>query len=200
MAITNGYITSAEFMAYASPSTSTGGLTTAQVTVIENIIESASRVIDGTTDRTFYARGETKYYDCPDGSELYIDDDDLISVAKITNGDGTEITTANYILKPNNATPKYSVKLKDAATISFQFDTSGNRDRAISISGSWGYSTTAPLDIKEACFEIASQFYHKRFGENQSSETIVTAAGLVITPKDIPASAKSILDQYQRFS
>ena len=63
MTISNGYITSAEFLAYAIPQTTSGNLTSAQVTVIENIIEGASRFIDDKTRKTFYARAETKKYE-----------------------------------------------------------------------------------------------------------------------------------------
>ena len=196
MTINNGYITSAEFLAYTTPQTSSGAMTSAQVTVVENIIEAASRYIDNKTRKTFYARGATKVYDVPYGSQLDIEDDWLLSVAKITNGDGVEVTSGDYILKPANATPKYAVKLKDSSTVAWEFDASGNSEQVISVSGSWGYTSTAPLDIKEACLEIASAWYKRRFGENSTSDSVVTADGIVITPKDIPASANSILNKY----
>lgn len=197
MTITNGYITSAEFLAYAAPN---GGTDTADDAVVEKIIEGASRVIDNETRRTFYPRASTNYYDTPDGRELFIDDDDLLSIGKLTNGNGVEITAGDYVLKPNNSTPKWCVKLKDASSVSFEFDTSGNSDAVISLSGSWGYCTSTPLDIKEACLEISTAYYKRRYGTNENSETVVTAAGIVITPKDIPASARSILNKYQRLA
>jgi hypothetical protein len=200
MTITNGYCTSAEFLAYTTPQTSSGAMTSAQVTVVENIIEASSRLIDNQTRKTFYARGETKNYDVPYGSQLDIDDDWLLSVGKITNGDGVEVTSGDYILKPANSSPKYAVKLKEASTVAWEFDASGNSEQVISISGSWGYSSSTPLDIKEACLEIASAWYHRRFGENVSSETVIEPSGIVITPKDIPASAKSILQKYASLS
>jgi hypothetical protein len=196
MTINNGYCTSAEFFAYTSPKTSTGALTTAQVTVVENIIESASRLIDNQTRKTFYARAATNKYDVPYGNQLDIEDDWLLSVGKITNGDGVEVTAGDYILKPANSTPKYAVKLKEASTVQWEFDVSGNSEQVLSISGSWGYTSSAPMDIKEACLEIASAWYKRRFGENMSSETVVEPSGIVITPKDIPVSARSILNKY----
>lgn len=196
MTITNGYCTSAEFLAYSSPKTSSGAMTTAQVTVVENIIESASRLIDNQTRKTFYATPASKNYDVPYGNQLDIEDDWLLSVGKITNGDGVEVTSGDYIFKPANTSPKYAIKLKDSSTVSWEFDASGNSEQVIAVSGSWGYTSTAPMDIKEACLEIASAWYKRRFGENMSSETVVEPSGIVITPKDIPVSAKSILNKY----
>lgn len=195
MTINNGYATSTEFLAYALPN---GGTSSGDDAVIEAIIEASSRVIDNETRRTFYPRGATNKYNVPFGNQLDIDDDDLLSITKFTNGDGNEITSGDYFMKPANSTPKYAVKLKDSSSVTFEFDATGNDEQVLSISGSWGYSTTAPLDIKEACLEIASAWYHRRFGENMSSETVITAAGVVVTPKDIPAAAKSILSKYQR--
>ena len=71
MAITNGYATLPEFKAWVD-------ITSADAPddgVIEDIIETASRHIDNTTGRTFYARTETRYYDVPDGRQIDLDDD-----------------------------------------------------------------------------------------------------------------------------
>ena len=135
----------------------------------------------------------------PRGNTLELDDD-LLTVGKLTNGDGTEITAGDYLTKPYNESPKYAVKIKDVSTVTFEFDSTTNGEKAISLSGSWGWSSTAPLDIREACLEIANDYYHKRFGQNMSAETTITPSGVIITPKDIPASARSILQKYQRFA
>src|SRR5512133_3328183 len=173
MTITNGYATSAQFFAFAIPN---AGTSTGDDVVIEQIIESASRVIDNETRRTFYARGETRYYDTPHGNTLELDDD-LISIAKLTNGDGTEISSGDYLTKPYNESPKYAVKIKDTSNVVFEFDSTNNGERAISVSGSWGFSTSAPKDIEVATLEIAKNIYHRRAGEGESSETTITAAG-----------------------
>ena len=191
--INNGYAILSEFKQYAR-------ITSTDVSddaVIENIIEGASRLIDNETRRTFYARTETHLYDTPDSDTLYILDDDLLTITTLTNGDGTALTTANYILLPNNATPKWGIKIKSSSTKTWEEDSSGNYEQAISIAGTWGWSATAPLDIKEACLEIAMAAYH-RFGENTTSESTITAGGVVITPRDIPASARAVLDNYVR--
>lgn len=173
--------------------------------VITDIIEGASRLIDTTTRRTFYARTATNLYDVPDGEFgdgdiLYIEDDDLLTVTTLTNGDATVLTTSDYILLPNNSSPKWGIKLKDSSTKSWESDTDGNDEQAISIAGTWGWSATAPDDVKEACLQIASAYYHRRFGENMTADTTISSGGVVITPQDIPASAKSILMKYERLA
>jgi len=196
MTINNGYATSAQFFAFAIPN---GGTSTGDDAVIEEIIEAASRVIDNETRRTFYARGETRYYDVLDSNTLYLDDD-LISVGKFTNGDGTEISSGDYLTLPYNDSPKFAVKIKDASTVTFEFDSTNNGERAVSLSGSWGWSTSAPKDVEVACLQIAKNVYNRRFGEGDNSETTVTAGGVVITPKDIPASARAVIQKYQRLA
>lgn len=195
MTITNGYASLTDFKNFARISSSDA----ADDWVIENIIEAASRVIDNETRRTFYARTETHYYDVPVGDTLYIMDDDLLTVTTLTNGDATVLTTADYILKPNNATPKWAIKIKDSSSYTWEETSAGNDEQAITIVGTWGWSATAPLDIKQACLEIAMSYYH-RFGENSTSETTITTGGVVITPRDIPAGARAVLDNYVRFA
>ena len=196
MTITNGYATSAQFFAFAIPN---AGTSTGDDAVIEQIIEGASRVIDNETRRTFYARGETRYYDVPTGNTLDLDDD-LISISKFTNGDGTEITAGDYLTKPYNESPKYAVKIKDSSTVVFEFDSNGYGEKAVSISGSWGWSASVPKDIEVATLDIAKNVYHRRFGENDASETMITPSGVIVSPKDIPASARAVIKKYQRFA
>lgn len=169
--------------------------------VITDILEAASRLIDNLARRTFYARTATKYYDVPDeydGDILYIEDDDLLTVTTLTNGDTTVLTTSDYILLPNNSSPKWGIKLKDSSTYTWEQDSDGNDEQVITIVGTWGWSASAPDDIKEACLQIASAYYHRRFGENMTADTTISTGGVVISPVDIPASARSIIKRYER--
>jgi hypothetical protein len=194
MTITNGYLTLAEYKAYKGI-TSLDGV---DDTVIENAIEAASRYIDGRTNRTFYSRSATNKYDTPDGDELIFPDDDCLSITTLTNGDGTVITSAQYVLLPYNKTPKFSIKLLGSSGVYWQSTDDGDIEQAITVAGTWGYSATAPDDIKEACYQIANNFMGRRFGTNNSSETVTTASGLIITARDVPAAANDILMRYKR--
>jgi len=194
MTITNGYATLSDWKNHQDATS----VDYADDSVVEVLIEAASRLIDNETRRTFYARTATNKYDVPDGNVLYIEDDDLLTITKLMNGDGTTLTTNDYILKPNNSSPKWAVQLKSSSTVSWETDSSGNSEQAISIEGTWGWSATAPADIKEACLQIATNYYKRRFGENAGTDSTITVDGIVVTAKDIPASAKAVIANYTR--
>jgi hypothetical protein len=51
---------------------------------------------------------------------------------------------------------------------------------------------------KQSCLEIANSTYQKRFGRNTGESATITAAGVVLTPFDIPATAKAFIASYVR--
>ena len=193
--VTNGYCTVAELRRYVAPNAQGDYY---DDVVLGSIIEAASRYIDGHTGRTFYARTETHYYDTPDDRHLYIWDDDLLTVTSVTNGDATVITVADYKLYPINKSPKYEIRLDAASSYIWELNSSSESESAITIVGTWGYSATAPADIKSACLQIASAVYKRRYGENTTGTATVTGAGVVIMPTDIPTSANILLEPYRR--
>ncbi len=50
---------------------------------------------------------------------------------------------------------------------------------------------------KQACLEIAQATYHRRFGKSLSNTETVTAAGVVLTPRDIPRSAAAFISTFR---
>jgi len=197
MTIANGYCTEAEFKLYADTS-STGASATA---VIEDIIEGVSRFIDGETGRKFYSSTGTRYYSVPDDLDnprLLMLDADLLSITTLTNGDDATIAATEYNFLPKNWTPYYAIKLKEGSSYVWTYDSDGNTEYVISVAGAWGFSATAPHDIRQACLSIAHKAW-KRFGENATTDTIITAGGVVITPRDVPATAARTLRYYRRW-
>jgi len=195
MAITNGYITLANFKEYAIPMSA--GTNAEDDALIEILIEGVSRYIDGATGRRFYRATETHYFDVPGGREL-IFDDDLISVTTLKNGNAAEIASTEYNLLPKNKTPYYGLKLKESSSVAWYPDNSNNYEYVISLLGSWGYAATAPKDIELATYEIAKSAYHRRKGENIDAVARATAAGVLITPRDISSFAASIISKYRK--
>jgi len=195
MAITNGYVTLAEFKIFADIDSTEANDDTA----IENIIEGVSRYMDGRTERTFYARTETRYFNVPKdrGRSLFMDDD-LLTITTLTNGDGDTVASSEYHLLPKNLTPYNEVRLTKSTTEYWDVDSSGDDEFVISIAGTWGYMAAHTDDIREACSMIAQSFYKRRFGENVSGIAKVTAAGVVITPQDVPSAAADILNRYKK--
>jgi len=193
MTITAGYATLAEVKAYINTSSTNAG----DDAVIEDMIEMASRMIDAETHRTFYARSETRYFDYTSERGLMLDDD-LLTITTLTNGDSAVITTADYKLFPLNLSQKSEVRLKQSSSIYWDTDTYSNTEGVISIAGTWGYSATAPDNIKHACISIVISAYHRRYGEGVEGVANITAAGVVITPRDIPADAWGIIKSYRK--
>lgn len=191
--ITNGYTTRQEVLDLLKAE-STDAL---DDTVIDVLITEASRWIDHYTGRRFYSSTETHYFDVPDGRLLLLDDD-LISVTTLTNGDTTVLTTADYMLLPYNVTPYYGIRLKESSSYIWEVDSNNNRERVITIAGAWGYTATCPADVEVACQLICVSLYRNRFGPNTTGAATLTAAGVVITPQDIPASAIGLLRPYVR--
>jgi len=194
--ITNGYTTRQEVLDLIRAE-STDVLDDA---VIDALITQASRWIDRHTGRTFYARTETRLYDIPDydGGRTLLLDDDLITVTTLTNGDLVVLTTADYFLLPRNVSPKYAIKLKDVSDKIWEVDSDSSAEGVISVAGTWGYAATCPADVEQACQLICVQMYRNRFGPNTTGAATLTAAGVVISPQDIPSSAIALLRAYVR--
>jgi hypothetical protein len=201
MAIVNGYCTLAEYKAFAAPE---AGAHAADDTVINDLITTASRIIDQETKRTFYARTATRLYDVPIQSgrvsrRLWLDDD-LLTATTVTNGNGTVLTVADYYLDPVNETPKYAITIKRSSILYWTYDSDFNSEGVISVAGTWGNNATGshPADIKTATLLVAASMYKRRFGENLSEKSIVTPAGVIVTPQDIPDMAWHIIKKYRR--
>jgi hypothetical protein len=168
MTITNGYATLANLKDWLTTRGGQQSYDSADDSMIEQVIEAASRYIDSETGRTFYPRVETRYYDLPDGREIWLDDD-LLTVTTLTNGDGTVLTTTYYYLYPKNRSPKWKIVMKESSTYSWSYDGYGNTEGVITVVGTWGYhdnytqrgwfaaSTIAEdLDISETAWDVAS--------------------------------------------
>lgn len=196
--IVNGYADLDEYKAYGIPDARENAPNNE---VLNDIITASSRFIDAETGRTFYARTETRSFNIPeDGSRELRLDDDLLTVTTFSNGEGTEITSANYILLPANVSPKYAIKLTETSTIFWLPDSNNNTEQAIDLLGTWGYSSSTPADIHLACLEIAKSYAGRRFGDAFDTTTTITGAGVIITPRDVPSSARGTLNSYRKMT
>lgn len=191
MTIVNGYATLQEFKDYKGIKSTDA----TDDTVIENIIEGVSRYIDRKTGRQFYATTATKLFDLPAGLTLMLHDD-LLTITKLLNGDGSEISVDSYRLIPLNDPPYYAIQLKVSSGIIW-FTDNGETEGVISVTGSWGYSSTAPDDIKGITLDIAANIYARRSGQGAEAATI-TGAGVVLQPKDVSGFAHDVLAAYRR--
>jgi hypothetical protein len=180
------------------------GLETAETTddrLLRRAISAAQSYIESQTNRSFEATTATRYYDRSaldpwDNTVLHLDAD-LYACTTLTNGDtaGTPIVAANYWPLPRNDSPPYhTLKLKSTAGIYWEFDP----DCLVSVLGVWGYSSTPPADIIEACTEIAA-FAYKKKDSQVFDTTAMPEAGVIVIPAGMPASARLIIERYKRY-
>jgi hypothetical protein len=186
------YITLADFKKYHSQLT--GGVPAAYTAdddaVLQMFIDQAQAEIESVTGRKFEGATATKYYTAADiDSGLLWLSDDLISITTLTNGDGAAIASDAYSLLPYNHTPRYAVMLKSTTAWTFPVD------GRVSILGSWGYSATAPDDIKRLAYRLAYFYWLKR---SATGETSVLNDSTAQVASEYPADIKSALRRYKR--
>lgn len=183
MAITNGYAT----LAAAKSRLDISG--TSYDTILETIITAVSRAIDDYCGRRFYAATETRYFTPVSTTHLQVDD--LLSITTLkTDEDGDrayEVTWAStdYDLEPYNAQlesqPKPYTRVVVAPEGRYGFPR--GLAKAVEIAGSFGYASTTPPVIGEACMaQVLLEFRGKdapggEIGGGEFAQAI-SAAGL----------------------
>ena len=197
MAATNGYCVLADI---TGPKDITS-IDAADDTRIEGYITSASRFIDEYAGHRFYVNSsdETRVYTAEDGSCVQVDD--LVSVTTLKIDVDLDrvyeytLATTDYDLLPGNAAlkgkPYTRIEVAPAGLYSFPTQAKG-----VQVVGKFGYPAV-PADIKQACIMITIRLYQNRFGQNVDGPATITAAGVVITPSDIPSDALKILNLYK---
>jgi hypothetical protein len=191
MAITNGYASLSEIKARL------GIADTVDDSVLEAVVEAASRAIDNWTARQFYATTATRYFTAEDGDLLFVDD--LLTVTTLKtisqNSAGTRTygdtwAATDYDLEPFNSTPKTRIRLNPGGAYAFPTEAKG-----VEIAGSWGYSSTAPDAINEACLLQAARLFKRKdapFGVAGTPET-----GTMQLPRLDP-DVRMLLEPYRR--
>jgi hypothetical protein len=196
------YITLAQFKTFL-------GITSASDDgIIQICINSAQQTIDTFTARTFEAAADTTRVFTPlredfggsiwwDGATLGLDAD-LCQLTTITNGDGNLIPSGAVVLLPLNFPTKSAIKIK--SNTQYVWTYTGSPDGAVSITGRWAWSVTAPADIIGAAYELTKYFYQNRESNPTSAQQIISADGVPIAPDAIPKIIVSLLKPYKRRS
>ncbi len=163
--------------------------------LLGDLLTRSAGIIDAYTDRRFEAETATKYFtkDDVDGKDLILWGYDLLGVTKLVNGDGVEIPSANFRLFPRNDDPKWIIRLDESQSWNWT-----DSDSEISVTGTWGYSTTAPADITHACVRLAAFMYRQKDTSADVDRPIVTGDGVTIMPSGLPSDVQKILDRYKR--
>jgi len=124
-------------------------------------------------------------------------DYDLLTITELLNGDAdnTEILAATYWLLDRNYGPPYrAIQLTTNDGIYWEWDI----DEWVSVAGTWGFSTTAPQDIKQAATVMAAYFYRQRKAQ-VFDVTAIPEAGVITIPVGIPATVTKIITRYKRY-
>lgn len=161
MAITNGYCTLADVKAALRIQD------TVDDALLENSINSASRMIDQYCNRYFYSTsaGEVRYYKANDGFICWIDDAQSITEVKTSSTDpliyDTTWTSGDYQLLPANrwANGAYYPITALTATDNLLFPVWADI-ALVKVTGQFGWESV-PDSIKFACIIQASRLFKR---------------------------------------
>lgn len=176
-----------------------GGLDgTGDDALLSVLIDAAEVFIENYTERDFKAATDTTRNFTvgrdTEGRHLWFDED-IASITTVLNGDAstTEVTSAQYVTLPSNRTPYYGIKLLWSASKVWEFDQ--DPEDAIAVTGKWGWSTTPPADIAQACKDIVKQVYRSR---DANTNVDIISGGVVISPNQLPKTTMIILQHYKK--
>lgn len=165
--------------------------------LIEDLIDYSQSIIDAVTQKTFEAAADsTRYFDAVanvHGRTLWFDKP-IVSITSITNGDGTTVSTSEYVKVPPNDAPYWGVTIKSDQSIYWTYDDA--HENAITVVGKWAYSTTAPNAIKHACIRLAAFLYRQRDSSSDFDRPVVVEGAMTILPGDLPRDVLRILAPY----
>ena len=69
---------------------------------------------------------------------------------------------------------------------------------ATHLNGATVYAWQPMEEAKNACLELAMRAYKRRFGQSGGNTETITAAGVVLVPKDIPTLVNEFVNMYRR--
>jgi len=184
MAITNGYITLAELKLELDISDADDD------TMLEDVVEAASRLVDNHTGRRFYATTETRYYS-PDYAYI-LQVDDLLTVTTLKTDDGTRTfpdtwASTDYDLHPLNAGADGRPYTEVGTSVDGEY-VFPSWVKGVELIGSFGFCTIAnvPPDVKAACMMLSLRIF-KRY---DTPLGIAGASGVGTQAVQIPSVIK----------
>lgn len=167
---------------------------------LQALTQQVRKLIDNYCGRTFVvgSSGVERYFDGSD--HLWIDD--CTAVQKINldeEMDGTysstmSSTTPDYLLRPYNTNPKNEVVL--SSNSNFGSFCSGVT-KGVKITGTWGFDTTIPEDIRRAAIIQCCRWF-KRADSAYASMIGPTELGVMQTFSGLDPDVKLILSPYVR--
>ena len=110
--------------------------------------------------------------------------------------------TSGHILTPGQIvridTEIYNLSSVSTNTITPNIRGDNGSTAATHSNGASVYIFKPEEQARQAVLEIANTTYARRFGKSTSDVARVTAAGVVLTPRDIPTMAQKFIDSFKR--
>ena len=159
--------------------------------LLEDTIESVSRMIDAECGTRFYVAEETRFFTAGGFDAVLVDD--LLDVSELAtdSGDGmfsTVWTAADYVLAPYNAQAEGRPYWKIERALGGQ-QTFTKFSRGVRVWGSWGYSSSVPKIVEAVCLREALF----QFQANTTPYGMTAGDGAVSAPPSIAISQQSRL-------
>jgi len=123
---------------------------------------------------------------------------DIAQITTVTNGDGTVISGAQYIVHPSYGPPYQAIKLRGSSGVQWAYV--DDPYDAIAITGRWAYSVTAPPVVKRSCRRLAAWLYRQKDTGIEVDRIIYAADGSTIMPASFPRDVFSPLASMRRFT
>ena len=197
MAITNGYATLAELKARMGIPLAD----TADDSIMEAVIESASRMIDRFTGRFFYQTStQIRYYNAASNILVFVDDavsvDSVYTDRSLNRSWSHLVAASNWELGPLNNSPMglpyTEIRMKYLAGDSFDLCLEG-----IKVTGVFGWAAI-PDAINEACLITAARYFKRKdavFGVAGGGEV-----GQSVAIRAVDPDAQVLLAPYRKIA
>ena len=125
-------------------------------------------------------------------NQVLVLDMPIVSVTSITNGDADSTAVTLYRLQPRNGRWYNEIHLLSTAPDGWEFDDDGE----IAVTGKWGFSTTVPDEIREACAYWVAYLF-KRYQAGLQDANANFDLGSVVYTEGMPKLVKAMLPTYR---
>ena len=196
------------YLTVAALKTYLGIQSSADDSLLADIVHEAQHVVEDYCNRTFEAAADTtRYYNALDiryGGRVdafqntLLLDVDLCQLTTVVNGDTNTIPNNALVLLPTNFTPSYAIKIK--MNTAYVWTYIGTPDTAIEVTGRFAYSITCPPPIRAATRRLAGYMYRAKDNTAETDRSIMSADGVSIAAPAIPTDVTRMLEPYRRQS
>lgn len=167
--------------------------------LLSSMLARAQAMIDTHTRRTFeYGTAAARTFDAEEdvsGSLLFFDVD-CCAVTTVVNGDGVTVTSLQYVTEPRRVGPYFAIRLLTSSGLAWTWTT--DHENAITVTGKWAYSATAPEDIAHCTVRLAAWLYRQKDTAADLDRPILAGDGNVIMPLALPKDVLDLLRPYRK--